>query len=360
MYCSHCGQPLDGTTCRACGRSTEPHPVRASSRLLAIAVSGLILAAVSGLIVAGLIAAGLRINRNRPGPSPETSAPASDIRRIDFRNFTFTPECADKMPVVTTAGGFERDRRDDYLRFTVDDIVHGDLTADGIDEAVVLTTCNTGGSGVFSEAFIYAFDGRAAKPLTSLAGGDRALGGIHRASIDRGLLALERYGDDGGGACCPDFLEVTRYRWAEGQLVRQDMPRRMLLLPQGIAAQPEPVVFAPGETSKIVSETTIGSRLFAIKAPPGQSLRVRQRQGDDRFVVSAGTADRGYVGRIGPVAEQLEWPLQQTGDLLLLVRGPGQGVPTTFSVELTILPAGTIGTFPTAEAGSAPGAGKRD
>src|SRR5262249_38235235 len=86
---------------------------------------------------------------------------ANDIHRIDFRNFTYRPLCFgedDSKPEALRVKNGSFNRKDKYgvvLRFDVTDVVYGDLNNDGMDEAVVLTNCNTGGTGQWDEGFIY-------------------------------------------------------------------------------------------------------------------------------------------------------------------------------------------------------------
>ena len=70
-----------------------------------------------------------------------------DIRGVDFRDYTYqTGVGGEKIKVVD--GKYERDSEDDRLYFEVRDVVFGDITGDGKDEAAVTTLENTGGTGV--------------------------------------------------------------------------------------------------------------------------------------------------------------------------------------------------------------------
>ena len=122
------------------------------------------------------------------------SSSANDIHRVDFRNFSYRPVCLNWQEAHETVrvkdGSFSRKNPDDPVTFEVTDVVYGDLTGDGIDEAVVLATCNTGGSGWFDEAFIYAMNSSKPVMLLRVPGGDRAAGGIRAVRIESRLLLV--------------------------------------------------------------------------------------------------------------------------------------------------------------------------
>src|SRR5687768_9805023 len=83
------------------------------------------------------------------------------INQVDFKNFTYPAHCASETPQKITVknGEFaEEKQQDGYVDrfyFNVMDIAYGDLNADGREEAIVLTVCNTGGTGNFSEGFVF-------------------------------------------------------------------------------------------------------------------------------------------------------------------------------------------------------------
>lgn len=148
-----------------------------------------------------------------------------DIRKVDFKNFTYEPDCAyddnKRITVKNAEYTYEKpaDGYTDRFYFKVFEISYGDLNSDNSEEAIVLTVCNTGGTGNFTEGFIYSLkDG---KPVlyTKLPGGDRAEGGLRTARVENGQLIVES-NDPGptGGACCPEFILTTRYDASGGRL----------------------------------------------------------------------------------------------------------------------------------------------
>lgn len=200
------------------------------------------------LLVAGIVAGLLILHYARPVSMPSgqqtaavTEGPAQaaatgPIAKVDFRNFTYQPGCSrdsnhQRAAVATRDGRFELNTDTDKLSFLVVSIAYGDLTGDGQDEAAVLTGCNTGGSGDFSEGIVYGFrDGKAVE-LARTESGDRAYGGIQKLGMRDGLLVVERFAtDEGGPMCCPKYLDTLRYRLtthglqAEGAATRQEIP----------------------------------------------------------------------------------------------------------------------------------------
>jgi hypothetical protein len=156
--------------------------------------------------------------------SAQKAGGAGDIHHVDFKNFTYRPFCIYEKPVSvrTRNGEYTRERGDDKMAFEVRSVNYGDLTGDGRDEAVVLTNCNTGGTGQFSEGFVFTM--RRGRPvlLTRIAGGDRAFGGLAGAKVEDRLLIVESYAPEepGSGACCPKYVETARYRWNGRRLVK--------------------------------------------------------------------------------------------------------------------------------------------
>lgn len=175
----------------------------------------------------------------------------SDIRRVDFKNFTYSAVCSGETPdkVTVKDGEFSSEKQEDgyvdRFYFRVFDIAYGDLTGDGKDEAIILTVCNTGGTGNFSEGFVFAM--KAGKPVltTRIPGGDRAYGGLRSAKVAAGMLVIES-NDVGemGGACCPAFIITTKYKIAGNKLAQVGKADRRDLY------QTERVSFAKGASGK--------------------------------------------------------------------------------------------------------------
>ena len=203
-------------------------------------------------------------DNSMPESGGAKAEPNQDIRKVDFKNFTYEPQCAgeDTQKVTVKNGEFSREKQEegyvDHFYFNVTGISYGDLNGDNSEEAVVLTVCNTGGTGNFSEGFIYTL--KDAKPVLfmRIPGGDRADGGLRTARVENGQLIVESNdpGED-GGACCPQVVVTTRYDVTSGKLKQVGKQDRRDLFPS------QRVSFAKG-----TSGTTIN-----IKIPPQEGKR---------------------------------------------------------------------------------------
>lgn len=201
----------------------------------------------------------------------------SDIRKVNFHNFTYMPYCAGERPerVAVRAGEFSRERQmDGYVDrfyFEVEKPVYGDLDKDGKDEAIILSVCNTGGTGNFSEGFIYGL--RAGKPalIARIPGGDRAYGGLRAVSVESGMLVVEKNdAGESGASCCPEFFVTSRYRLVGRRLVAVGKPVRAEIYPK------QRVAFERGKSSASVTVTIEQNdrKRFVLGARAGQMLSV--------------------------------------------------------------------------------------
>src|SRR6185295_16543690 len=118
---------------------------------------------IAAFFLASILAAG-----------PSSVSAQGNIRKIDFRNFTYHADCAyeDHKDLRVRNGNYSQDQGDDKLDFNVRQISYGDLNADGAEEAVIRTGCNLGGTGDFSEGFIYTLRNSKPQLLTIVPGGD--------------------------------------------------------------------------------------------------------------------------------------------------------------------------------------------
>ncbi len=167
-----------------------------------------------------------------PKPAPtgnrgHMTAATDDIRRVDFRNREYHPDCASDEAVTAKDGSFTRDDEDNRLDFQITAVEYGDVTGDGLEEALVLTHCNSGGPGQFTEGVLFTLRGGDAVEIARLDTGDRADGGIDGAWIKNGLVVTDRYaGDDASGACCPVWIDRETLRWDGQKLVAVGEPAR--------------------------------------------------------------------------------------------------------------------------------------
>jgi hypothetical protein len=214
--------------------------------------------------------------------APAAAQAAGDIHAVDFRNFVYHPSCADfeassepKVPIRVTGGRFEAAAGSDLegLFFEVDrEILYGDLTGDGRDEAVVRSLCSTGGTGRFDEGFVYGLkDGKPAL-LGRLQGGDRAAGGVRCVRVEDGALLVERVGNASGAARGVDFIDTETWKLQGGRLAETGKAVRR---PLGSAAGAQPIRFAKGTSAGTVAGTTTGVATYVLQAREGQTMSVR-------------------------------------------------------------------------------------
>jgi hypothetical protein len=201
----------------------------------------------------------------------------TNIRRIDYSNFIYEPLCVgDEAKKITVKNGefFEEKEMDGYTErfyFKASPAEYGDLNGDGQDEAVVLSVCSTGGTGNFSEGFIYEMKNSKPRLLARIEGGDRADGGLRSARVENGVLVVEsNEPGEFGGACCPEFVLTTRYKLRGDKLIVTGKPERRELYPK------QRVNFPRG-SSGTTFKTTIPAdeiKRFAVAARGGQNLTV--------------------------------------------------------------------------------------
>ena len=208
---------------------------------------------------------------------PAAANAQSSIRDVDLMNFEYLPYCIGEKPEpikVKDGKYFEETDQDGWterLYFSIFNISYGDLTGDGREEAVVLSVCNTGGTGNFSEGYIYGYSAGGTQLLARIPGGDRADGGLRTASVERGELIVES-NDPGelGGSCCPEYIISSRYRLFRGRLIQLDQPTRRDIFPVERVRFPKGTT---GVTFKVTIPADEGRR-YIVGARAGQSLTV--------------------------------------------------------------------------------------
>jgi len=187
-----------------------------------------------------------KIEKATPLPAETVVSPTPDspIRKIDFENFSYPfpdePKSRKRIklrdgeqpPTQFSKHGIPQD-----IGYGLSDVSYGDLTNDGIEEAIVDLGLIHSGTAITSYVYIYTYrDGRPAL-LWSFATGDRADGGFRKVAAENGELIVELkgrnkvigtnlYADDGTGKgdCCPDAFTRTRYRWRDGRFRPLGMP----------------------------------------------------------------------------------------------------------------------------------------
>ena len=217
------------------------------------------------------------VSNTTPEAASGKTALDQQIRKVDFKNFTYQPGCTyeDKKNITVKNGEFSSEKQEDgyvdRFYFNVVSVAYGDLNGDNSEEAVVLTVCNTGGTGNFSEGFVYTMKGDKPIPFATIPGGDRADGGLRSARVDNGQLVVES-NDPGenGGACCPQVVITTRYDVSTGKLKKVGNEERRDLFPS------QRVSFAKGTsgTTMTIKIPAGEGRRYVVGARAGQVLDV--------------------------------------------------------------------------------------
>lgn len=262
------------------------------------------------------------------------------IRSVDFRNFTFSPACVEQGSKVTVKDGvFQRADPDDSVYFEVRDVIYGDLTRDGVDEAVVETICNTGGTGQFSDGTVYTMRGGKPVEIAALGIGDRADGGIHGIRIEDGVLVVERYGQENSGACCPEYIETERFRYDGKRFVAAGKPARRIYL--SVTRQddtgPLRVRFLKGTSSATLSGSTNGSERYVLGVRAEQTLDISFSSKDERATVKITTASGTRLMTLRP-NENWSGRIPETGDVTIAIDSPtGQDSSDAyFDIDLSV------------------------
>ena len=209
-----------------------------------------------------------------------------DIKTFDFRNALLPPVVGDIYRRMRVKDGEHRLSGDERSReLWVDNITYGDLDGDGNDEAVVSLFHWGGGSGVFSDDFVFKLVDGLPKVIDRIGVGDRGFGGSRGLFIRNRTLFIERH-DAGthGSPCCPEFVVRYTFRWNGKHLFKAGESRRLLHDVQRIR-------FARGNYSSEVLAAPNGMSRgnevarFVVRARAGQTLKVlveRTESNDDR------------------------------------------------------------------------------
>jgi hypothetical protein len=226
----------------------------------------------------------------------------TNIRQIDFNNFTYEPYCVgDEAKKISVKNNefFEEKETDgftDRFYFKAAPAEYGDFNGDGREEAVILSVCNTGGTGNFSEGFIYELKNGKPSLLTRIEGGDRAYGGLRSAKIVNGVLVVESNDvGENGGACCPEFVVTSRYKLSGGKLIetgksekRELYPKKRVSFPKGASGTTFKVTIPAGELKRFVVGAGSGQTLTVSVSGGNVSLRlledVKVTEGNNNLV----------------------------------------------------------------------------
>ncbi len=201
-------------------------------------------------------------------------ATVTNIRRIDFRNFAYVSGTGAAITVKN--GVYENTiKPDEPVYFQVLDVDHGDLDGDGVDEAIVTTLENTGGTGQFTDGLIFRLVAGNPKQIGDLGIGDRADGGIHGITIVNGRIVVDRYGQDATGACCPTYIERDTLKLnskGETTSAAKATKRAFISLSRSEAGAPSKITFLRGTSAATIEGDGMAGDQGTLDADKGQTL----------------------------------------------------------------------------------------
>lgn len=169
-------------------------------------------------------------------PSAPAPDPAASLRETDFSNFRYEHQ---RTSWTLRDSAQEPVRENGIIKqpgYLLDEVVYGDVTGDGVEDAVVVVEEVTGGSAVPDWVFVY---GAGPRPLWSFQTGDRAAGGLKEVRAEGGMLVVELFGTgkvpgdrerlsapDGtdSPACCPRTFTRSRHAWNGSEFVPHGAP----------------------------------------------------------------------------------------------------------------------------------------
>jgi len=180
-------------------------------------------------------------------PLYQPAQPMSGIRDINFKDFTYHPSSACRKeglpPSVDMQNG---EYRANNSYFSINQILYGDLTGDGMEEAVVITACGTDPAN-YSIAEISIFALRNGRPLLIGTINDD---NIHRdyshyypsgwiintfsdsanVKIQQGNIVVERYAE--GSHASPQYIAAMKYLWNGNKFVLKGKPQKRTFTPK--------------------------------------------------------------------------------------------------------------------------------
>lgn len=174
-------------------------------------------------------------------PTPTTNENTA-ISKIDFKNFTYAGPDDYPETFILEDGkqGYVPDKEGRIEEgYSLQEVAFSDLTGDGVEEAIITISIQTGGSAVPHLVFVYMLENNKPQMLWRFVTGDRAEGGLKDIYGDNGKLVVELFGEtrfvNGNwvsdipsgkfkGLCCPTLYTKTRFKWNGKQFVGEGTP----------------------------------------------------------------------------------------------------------------------------------------
>ena len=166
---------------------------------------------------------------------------SAEIRSVDFANYSYSAAAVytNRKTFTLKDGSYEGllipacegSPSDCHEPVGLVAQTYGDVTGDGVEEAMVVLSESIRGSAIPYYVYVFGIEKKRPKLLWAVATGDRAEGGLRKVYSENGELVIELYGNgarvngdvfagDGNGACCPLSVTRTRYRWKKNRFVQ--------------------------------------------------------------------------------------------------------------------------------------------
>ena len=158
---------------------------------------------------------------------------AVSIRSIDWQNRTYQTDDGGTITVKDGEAELEVDAEVPEIRgfFQVSAPTYGDVNGDGVEDAILITGFNGGGSGTFTSGEIYTLPAGATEPvrLGFIPGGDRGDGGLDDVKVEGGKVIVHRnQSEEDDGACCPSKLVREVWTWNGEMFVEDEAARQTM------------------------------------------------------------------------------------------------------------------------------------
>lgn len=160
-----------------------------------------------------------------PVPSPSsTSTTNIDLSKVDFANFTYpwTDGLGNPNKKFTLVNR-ELKETNDNVGLDLYSVVYGDVTNDGVEEALVVLSVYTGGTAHPHVVYIYRTNNHLPHLLWGFNTGDRGDGGLRQIWSENGELVIDLYGKDrvigkdlykaDDFQSHPDWFTRAHYKW---------------------------------------------------------------------------------------------------------------------------------------------------
>jgi hypothetical protein len=171
----------------------------------------------------------------------QSQSPITDIRSIDFLNFTYQSSLCTSVfgvPGIVKVRQGKFENNNSYFWVIDNKVLYGDVNGDGREEAIVSAGCGGhGGNFSDSEVFIYTLENGRAKLLAKVNSHQMErdyvryypegfLVGVSENGIrvENGHIIVEMYAN--GSNASPEFIAMMDYQLSRTRLVLSGKPQR--------------------------------------------------------------------------------------------------------------------------------------